>query len=107
MGTRGLSAADRWTPGRGHDDRRLRLIDCDRFDRLGSEPWRRLDPLERLDVLDRGLDALDRGAVDYLAKPDYGVKTRTALQDELPRKIRMAAGCDVRRIVEIRRGQRQ
>jgi two-component system chemotaxis response regulator CheB len=53
------------------------------------------------------LDALDRGAVDCLAKPDYGVKTRTALQDELPRKIRMAAGCDVRRIVEIRRGQRQ
>ena len=53
------------------------------------------------------LDALDRGAVDYLAKPDYGAKTRAALQDELPRKIRMAAGCDVRRIVEIRRGQRQ
>ena len=53
------------------------------------------------------LDALDRGAIDYLAKPDYGAKTRTALQDELPRKIRMAAGCDVRRIVEIRRDQRQ
>ena len=53
------------------------------------------------------LDALDRGAVDYLAKPDYGVKTRAALEDELPRKIRMAAGCDVQRIVEIRRGQRQ
>ena len=53
------------------------------------------------------LDALDRGAVDYLAKPDYGAKTRAALQDELPRKIRMAAGCDVQRIVEIRRGQRQ
>ena len=51
------------------------------------------------------LDALDRGAVDYLAKPDYGEKTRTALRDELPRKIRMAAGCDVQRIVEIRRGQ--
>jgi two-component system chemotaxis response regulator CheB len=53
------------------------------------------------------LDALDRGAVDYLAKPDYGEKTRTALRDELPRKIRMAAGCDVQRIVEIRRGQKQ
>jgi two-component system chemotaxis response regulator CheB len=53
------------------------------------------------------LDALDRGAVDYLAKPDYVAKTRAALQEELPRKIRMAAGCDVRRIVEIRRGQRQ
>ncbi len=53
------------------------------------------------------LDALDRGAVDYLAKPDYGEKTRTALRDELPRKIRMAAGCDVQRIVEIRREQRK
>ena len=53
------------------------------------------------------LDALDRGAVDYLAKPDYGSKTRAALQDELPRKIRMAAGCDVQRILEIRRGRRQ
>ena len=53
------------------------------------------------------LDALDRGAVDYLAKPDYGAKTRAALHEELPRKIRMAAGCDVQRIVAIRRGQRQ
>jgi len=53
------------------------------------------------------LDALDRGAVDYLAKPDYGAQTRTALRDELPRKIRMAAGCDVQRILEIRRGQKQ
>ncbi len=49
------------------------------------------------------LDALDRGALDYLAKPDYGTKTRTAIHDELPRKIRMAAGTDVRRILEIRR----
>ena len=48
------------------------------------------------------LDALDRGAVDYLAKPDYGAKTRSALQDELPRKIRTAAGTDVRRIMQIR-----
>ncbi len=53
------------------------------------------------------LDALDRGAVDYLAKPDYGEKTRTALRDELPRKIRVAAGCDVQKIVAIRREQRK
>jgi two-component system chemotaxis response regulator CheB len=52
------------------------------------------------------LDALSRGAVDYLAKPDYGTKTRAALQNELPRKIRIAAGCDVQRILEIRRDQR-
>jgi two-component system chemotaxis response regulator CheB len=52
-------------------------------------------------------DALDRGAVDYLAKPDYGAKTRSALQEELPRKIRAAAGVDVRRILEIRRERKQ
>ena len=50
------------------------------------------------------LDALDRGAVDYLAKPDYGAQTKAALKEDLPRKIRMAAGCDVLRILEIRRG---
>ena len=48
------------------------------------------------------LDALDRGAVDYLAKPDYGAKTRSALREDLPRKIRSAAGTDVRRILQIR-----
>jgi two-component system chemotaxis response regulator CheB len=53
------------------------------------------------------LDALDRGAVDYLAKPDYGAKTRSALRDELPRKIRTSAGLDVRRILEIRRQRKQ
>ncbi len=53
------------------------------------------------------LDALDRGAVDYLAKPDYGAKTRSALREELPRKIRTAAGLDVRRILEIRRDRKQ
>ncbi|NUQ64127.1 MAG: chemotaxis response regulator protein-glutamate methylesterase [Pirellulales bacterium] len=53
------------------------------------------------------LDALDRGAVDYLAKPDYGAGTRSALLDDLPRKIRTAAGLDVRRILEIRQERKQ
>ncbi len=48
------------------------------------------------------MDALERGALDYLAKPDYGAKTKTVLQEELPRKIRSAAGTDVRRILRIR-----
>ncbi len=48
------------------------------------------------------MDALERGALDYLAKPDYGAKTKTVLQEELPRKIRNAAGTDVRRILRIR-----
>jgi len=53
------------------------------------------------------LDALDRGAVDYLEKPDYGAKTRAALREELPRKIRAAAGLDVERILQIRRNRKQ
>jgi len=48
-------------------------------------------------------EALERGAVDYLAKPDYGAQTRAALREELPQKIRAAAGADVRRILQIRR----
>lgn len=53
------------------------------------------------------LDALDRGAVDYLEKPDYGAKTRSALREELPRKIRAVAGLDVARILQIRRSRKQ
>ena len=53
------------------------------------------------------LDALDRGALDYLAKPDYGAQTKTALREELPRKIRNATGTDVRRILRIRRERKQ
>jgi len=53
------------------------------------------------------MDALDRGALDYLAKPDYGAKTKTALREELPQKIRSAAGTDVRRILQIRRERKQ
>lgn len=48
------------------------------------------------------LDALERGAMDYLAKPDYGQKTRDALREELPRKIRAVAGTDVRRVLQFR-----
>ena len=51
------------------------------------------------------LDALDRGALDYLAKPDYGAQTKAAILEELPRKIRSAAGTDVRRVLRIRRGR--
>ena len=53
------------------------------------------------------LDALDRGAVDYLAKPDYGAKTKATLREDLPRKIRAAAGTDVQRILRIRQEQKQ
>ncbi|MFZ5828814.1 MAG: protein-glutamate methylesterase/protein-glutamine glutaminase [Planctomycetota bacterium] len=48
------------------------------------------------------LDALDRGAIDYVPKPDYGKDARAGLRDDLLRKIRTAAGIDVRRILTIR-----
>lgn len=49
------------------------------------------------------LDALDRGALDYVAKASDGLAAVKALEAELPRKIRTMAGTDVRRMLEIRR----
>ena len=48
------------------------------------------------------LDALERGALDYVAKPEGGSKTAAVLGEELLRKIRSVSGCDVRRILRIR-----
>ncbi len=47
-------------------------------------------------------DALERGALDYVAKPSYGADARAGLRDELVRKLRAVAGLDVRRILDIR-----
>jgi len=51
-------------------------------------------------------DALERGALDYVPKPDYGRDARSGLREELLRKVRNAAGTDVKRILRIRK-QRQ
>ncbi len=48
------------------------------------------------------LEALDRGALDYVAKPESKSETETVLRDELLRKIRTMARADVKRILEIR-----
>ena len=48
------------------------------------------------------MDALERGALDYVAKPDRGSRTAATLGDELLRKIRSVCGSDVRRILRIR-----
>ena len=53
------------------------------------------------------LEALDRGALDYVAKPDYGTRTKDALKNDLPAKIRSAASTDVRRIMRIRQERKQ
>jgi two-component system chemotaxis response regulator CheB len=50
------------------------------------------------------LDALDRGALDYVAKPEgVGPAVHAALREELVRKVRTMAGTDVRRMLQIRR----
>lgn len=48
-------------------------------------------------------EALDRGAMDYVAKPERGAEVETILGDELLRKIRSFAGADVNRILQIRK----
>ena len=48
------------------------------------------------------LEALDRGALDYVAKPESKAETENVLGEGLLRKIRVMANADVRRILEIR-----
>jgi len=52
---------------------------------------------------DTTFEALDRGALDYVAKPEQGADTHAVFGSELLRKIRNAAGADVQRILRIRR----
>jgi two-component system, chemotaxis family, protein-glutamate methylesterase/glutaminase len=50
------------------------------------------------------LDALERGALDYVAKPEGGAPAvHASLREELVRKVRTMAGTDVRRMLRIRR----
>jgi two-component system chemotaxis response regulator CheB len=49
-------------------------------------------------------DALSRGALDYVAKPE-GAEARREFFDELVRKVRSAAGADVARILQIRQAR--
>jgi len=53
------------------------------------------------------LDALDRGAFDYVGKPGVGEPAPQVIQGELARKVRLAAGVDMRRIMELRRRRKQ
>lgn len=49
------------------------------------------------------LDALDRGALDYIAKPEGLKEAETTLRTELIRKIRSVASTDVQRVLKMRR----
>jgi two-component system, chemotaxis family, protein-glutamate methylesterase/glutaminase len=53
------------------------------------------------------LDALERGALDYVAKPERGSGVQKALGYDLIRKIRSVAGSDVHRVLRIRRDRKQ
>jgi len=48
-------------------------------------------------------DALDRGALDFVAKPDPAVQDFTTFGAELARKVRWAADVDVKRVLAARR----
>jgi two-component system chemotaxis response regulator CheB len=52
------------------------------------------------------LAALELGAVDYVAKPDGATRTSADFARDLLHKARVAAGADVRRILEVRRRRR-
>ena len=52
---------------------------------------------------DTTFEALDRGAIDYVAKPQNGAEAEKVLGGELIRKIRTVAGADVQRILRIRK----
>jgi two-component system chemotaxis response regulator CheB len=51
------------------------------------------------------LEALDRGAIDYVAKPDRGTSDIAIFAAELIQKIHNAAGIDVRRVIARRRSR--
>jgi two-component system chemotaxis response regulator CheB len=52
------------------------------------------------------LTCLDRGAMDYVAKPENAAQAQTVLRDELVRKIRASMGADVARVMQIRKRRR-
>ncbi len=56
---------------------------------------------------DVALEALDRGAVDYVAKPGYMNTADTCFGDELVHKLRMMAGVDVARLLRIRKDRQK
>jgi two-component system, chemotaxis family, protein-glutamate methylesterase/glutaminase len=52
------------------------------------------------------LDALDRGAVDYVAKPELKSGNQSAFEEELVAKIRSAACMDITRMMAARKRRR-
>lgn len=53
------------------------------------------------------LQALDRGAMDYVAKPEGLAEANRVFTEELPAKIRNMAGADVMRVLKYRKSRQQ
>ena len=53
------------------------------------------------------LEALDRGAIDYIAKPEGLKEAETTLRTELVRRIRMVSNTDVTKVLSMRRERAQ
>jgi two-component system chemotaxis response regulator CheB len=53
------------------------------------------------------VEALERGAMDYLAKPEGLAAMRLAFGEELPAKIRNMAGIDVGHVLHVRQARQQ
>ncbi|WP_233198779.1 MULTISPECIES: chemotaxis response regulator protein-glutamate methylesterase [Pirellulaceae] len=53
------------------------------------------------------LEALDRGAIDYIAKPEGLKEAETTLRTELVRRIRMVSNTDVQKVLTMRRERAQ
>jgi two-component system chemotaxis response regulator CheB len=56
---------------------------------------------------DQTLQALQRGAMDYVGKPEGAAAMRKVFGEDLPTKIRHMAGADVRRILQFRQARQQ
>jgi two-component system chemotaxis response regulator CheB len=52
-------------------------------------------------------DSLERGAMDYVAKPERGADVEAIFGDELIRKLRSFVGADVNRILQIRKDRKE
>jgi two-component system chemotaxis response regulator CheB len=52
-------------------------------------------------------EALDKGAFDYIAKPERGTQENDQFRVELLQKIRLAAGADIQRILAIRQAHKR
>jgi len=53
------------------------------------------------------LQALDRGAMDYVAKPEGRSEMQRVFGEELPQKLRNMAGIDVRRVLQLRKSRQE